>query len=71
MSNNEPTPSYARVILNHADVSLGADFHALTAAQVTVLLTWADAIKYRTPKRASGSRARCWHARLQRLAAKA
>lgn len=45
-----------------------ADFHALSSAQVQVLLDVANEWKYREPKRANGTRARCFFYMLQRHA---
>lgn len=45
----------------------GGDFHALRSSQVDALLTAADRYKYRKPKNANGSRARYFHAYLQRV----
>ena len=44
------------------DVSPGetVDFHRLSSSQVEKLLRHADARKYRTPRNANGSRARCF-----------
>jgi hypothetical protein len=60
----------ARGILQACNVELGADFHALSSSAVESLLRWADHYKYRKPKDANGSRARYFHALLQRRAAK-
>jgi len=45
-----------------------ADFHALSSEQVQVLLDVANEWKYREPKHANGSRARCFFYMLQRHA---
>lgn len=42
------------------------DFHTLSSAEVEQLLDAADMVKYRRPKNANGSRARYFHAKLQR-----
>lgn len=49
-------------------VPIAADFHTLTSDQVESVLAAADAARYRKPRNANGSRARYYHARLQRLA---
>jgi hypothetical protein len=46
------------------------DFHALYTEQVDALIREADAYGYRAPKNANGSRARYWHAYLERAAAR-
>ena len=60
----------ARGILQACNVPLGADFHALASTTVESLLHWADHYRYRKPKDANGSRARYFHAYLQRRAKK-
>lgn len=45
------------------------DYHRLSSAQVDVVLSAADAQKYRKPRNANGSRGRYFYDRLQRLAA--
>ena len=45
---------------------VAADFHTLNTAQVEVLLAEANHCHYRRPKNANGSRARYFHAKLQR-----
>lgn len=61
-------PQTARTILRncHAD----CDFHALGTEAVDRLLAHADAMKYRKPENANGSRARYFHAYLVRVAAR-
>lgn len=44
------------------------DFHTLSSEQVEMLLASADAVKYRKPRNANGSRGRYFHAYLSRLA---
>ena len=43
-----------------AGVDFRADFHALPSSAVAALLDAADRYGYRTPRNASGSRARCF-----------
>lgn len=63
------TPTTSRA-LEQAGITLNEDFHALSSDQVRALIDLADADKYRAPKSASGSRARCYYAALQRRALK-
>lgn len=58
----------ARMILRDCGVALGADYHALSSDVVDSLATWADKQGYRKPRNANGSRARYYHAMLQRRA---
>ncbi len=60
----------ARLVLQYCDIPLGADFHALQGDKVTALMNWADLNRYRKPRNANGSRARYFHAMLQRKAKK-
>lgn len=60
------TPARAREILAQCP----GDFHALRSLQVAALLVEADAAGYRAPRNANGSRGRCFHAYLVRLAAR-
>lgn len=57
--------SFERLGINPAE-----DFHALNHAAVERLLGEADRVGYRQPRGANGSRARYFHARLIRAAAK-
>ncbi len=50
---------------------LNRDFHALDSSQVEGVIAAADAARYRAPRNANGSRARYFHAYLQRAAARA
>lgn len=59
----------AKRTLSRFGIALGQDFHTLTSDQVRALNWEATRVKYREPKNASGSRARYFHARLQRQAA--
>lgn len=61
------TQHEARAILGACNAT-GADFHALSSDQVRALIAHADARRYREPRNASGSRARYWHAYLERAA---
>ena len=58
----------ARAILADCAIPLGADFHTLGSYQVDRLLEHAKMSGYRKPRAANGSRARCYHAMLQRRA---
>jgi len=51
---------------NALGIDPGQDFHTLTGQQVDALLAEAERLRYRKPKHAFGSRARYFHARLQR-----
>lgn len=64
------TPDDARDTLRNCRILLGSDFHALPSDAVERLLERADAWKYRKPRNANGSRARYFHAYLQRLASR-
>jgi hypothetical protein len=61
-------PQTARTILRNCHAE--GDFHALGTEAVDRLLAHADAMKYRKPANANGSRARYFHAYLQRVAAR-
>jgi hypothetical protein len=50
------------------NISVGQDFFTLSFSQVDRLLEEADRVRYQKPKFANGSRARYFHARLQRQA---
>ena len=63
-------PQDARAILLDAN-AYGIDYHALPSASVDRLLAEANLRKYRAPKHRNGSRARYWHAYLERRAAAA
>lgn len=56
--------------LARAHVPVGSDFHKLSTTQVDDLLREADRVKYRKPKNANGSRARYFHAYLERAASR-
>ncbi len=58
----------ARDIANRHHVPLDRDFHALSSDEVARVITAADEHKYRQPRNANGSRARYFHAYLQRAA---
>ena len=60
----------AHEILRRCRVELGADYHTLRMTQVADLLVEADRVKYHKPKLANGTRARYFHAFLQRRARK-
>jgi hypothetical protein len=50
------------------NISISQDFFTLSPSQVCDLLEEADRMRYQKPKNANGSRARYFHARLQRHA---
>ena len=50
---------------------LNRDFHALPSDQVEGVIAAADQWRYRAPRNANGSRARYFHAYLQRAIARA
>lgn len=60
----------ARRILEWCGIPLGAGFYTLSSEQVDALLVQADNWRYRKPANANGSRARYFHAFMQRMAAK-
>lgn len=64
------SPGIAHDILRRASVPIGGDFHALRFDAISSLEVDADRLGYRAPAGANGSRARCWHDRLQRLASR-
>jgi hypothetical protein len=66
--NVDHTAYEASKILNRLKISVPEDFHALSRGQVDGLLEEADNIGYKRPASASGSKARYFHAYLQRLA---
>jgi hypothetical protein len=49
---------------------IARDFHALTTAEVERLIAEANRVHYRAPKVRNGSRARYFHAKLQREASR-
>jgi hypothetical protein len=65
------TPDDARNTLRLCSIPPEVDFHALSSDAVERLLERAKAWKYRTPRNANGSRARYFHAYLERLARRA
>ncbi len=62
------TRDAARDILARCHANVRHDFHSLHSDVVHALLREADAVGYRQPKNANGSRARYFHARLVRAA---
>jgi len=58
----------AHTILQQCGAPVGEDFHRLPSGVVECLLERADVWKYRKPRNANGSRARCFHDYLQRRA---
>lgn len=65
--NRQSRAQRAREILTACTIEIGADFHTLHSNTVDALLEFATQERYRKPKNANGSRARCYHDRLQRL----
>ncbi len=59
-----------RVTLNDLGIDPKASFFTLDHSQIDALLEEADRVKYRQPRNANGSRARYFHARLQRQEAR-
>lgn len=56
----------ARELAHRFEIPLRADFHALPRGTVTRILAAADSVKYKAPRNASGSRARCFYQKLCR-----
>ncbi len=57
---------HARAVLRRLGIDPATDFHALRADRVQALLAEADAMKYRAPAGASGSRGRYFYAKMVR-----
>lgn len=58
-----PQAAYAELLaIGH----MGRDFHALPSSAVDSIIAAADRARYRKPRNANGSRARYFHAHLQR-----
>lgn len=55
-------------ILQRCKIEKGADFHKLDSDRVESLIAEADRRGYRKPRNANGSRARYFHAYLERAA---
>ena len=66
--NRQSRVHRAREILTACNIESGVDFHTLHSNTVDALLEFATQERYRKPRNANGSRARCYHDRLQRLA---
>ncbi len=62
------TKDDAHAILSDCAIPGGVDFHTLGSAQVECLVERARAYGYRQPKNANGSRARYFHAYVDRVA---
>lgn len=60
------TRRQALEILSACSVPVGGDYHVLGSSQVDALLVEAGKRHYRKPQNASGSRARYFHAYVQR-----
>lgn len=67
-TDKETLAHAARETLRLCRVPIGADFHTLDSDRIDALLTAADLARYRKPRNANGSRARYFHALLQRRA---
>lgn len=57
-------------IAHRYGINTKAGFHTLRASEVETVLEAADSRKYRKPRNANGSRARCFHDYLRRAAAR-
>lgn len=64
-SNKAISRANADLAAKH-QIPLDVDFHALSSATVERILAAADEARYRKPRDANGSRARHFHAKLQR-----
>jgi hypothetical protein len=64
------TPEFAHDVLRSHPDRAERDFHALSSGAVDYLISHANQAGYRKPKNANGSRARYFHAYLQRLVAR-
>lgn len=62
------TKQDAREYASRYKIPLNRDFHALDSDTVARILDLARLVKYREPKNANGSKARCFHAFLKRRA---
>lgn len=62
------TPHDARAELRRCGAPIASDYHALRRAVVDELAQSARRYAYRQGPHANGSRARCWHAYLVRVA---
>ena len=56
----------ALALVERFGIDLSRDFHALSSDQVERIVAAADSVRYRVPRNANGSRARYFHARLER-----
>lgn len=65
------TRSQAYDLASNYGFRLDVDFHTLSASDVERVIAAADNWRYRAPRNANGSRARYFHAYLQRLARRA
>lgn len=61
-------PADARAILERLGLPVAANFHSLPSSAVDRLISEADAMRYRKPRNAPGSRARMFHAYVTRTA---
>lgn len=64
------TRSAALDILQRCAISPGANYFTLSGETVMTLLREADAYGYRRPRSARGSRGRCFHEFVQRVASR-
>lgn len=60
--------THAIATLEWCGIPIGANFYSLKPSQVDKLIESADQDRYQKPANANGSRARYYHARLQRHA---
>lgn len=66
--HKESAKQAAKATLAAMNIAIGQDFHTLNTAQVELLLDEAKRVRYQKPANANGSKARYFHARLQRQA---
>lgn len=68
MAKLDKAAAQSLATLHH--IPLTRDFHSLNSDVVESIIAAADSVKYRRPANANGSRARYFHAYLQRLVAR-
>jgi hypothetical protein len=64
------TYSQAKRLVTHYSIPVDRDFCALPSRDVDSVIRAADDYRYRAPRTANGSRARYFHALLQRVTAR-
>lgn len=64
------TPNVAHDILQRCSIAVSENFYSLDSTRVMALVGEADAVRYRAPKNANGSRGRYFYALLQRRVAR-